>query len=361
MTRNLAASDRAIAHVRARAERSRETAKARIAEILARSGAGDSAVGVESETPPARPATPRVTLNFHPDRLLADGRTVAAALLDDGRYKSQFETGLSNGSRTAFAGGARDGWEEALFGSAYHEPVAAPSERPRYGALDVMHHADGGSPRFGSCYLALRRHMNARCTFTWGDSHLGPGVVGTADVFEPLLAMMLEAASAGREVLGVRMTAAEVVRRLSSIGMEGVVGRALDDYIEAQVHGPIELSSDVEALVMDPSFEETEVGSCLRELCERYGIPLRRHPGFVLTVGEAHAVALDFRGPRMGALAERIARAARRDRVDAATIGRAAESLARAPTAWQDWDTPDATLQHVKQLWHVLVRFGRPT
>jgi hypothetical protein len=68
----------------------------------------------------------------------------------------------------------------------------------------------------------------------------------------------------------------------------------------------------------------------------------------------------------VGSLAERIAAgaagAAQRDgeRVDAPTIGRAAASLTRAPRAWQDWDTPEATLQHLKQLWHVLVRSGRP-
>lgn len=311
-----------------------------------------------------------MTLNFHPDRLLGDGRTVAEALLEDGRYKNQFETGLSNGSRTAFPGGARDGWEEALFGSAYHEPATAASERPKYGALDVMHHADGGSPRFGSCYVVLRRHVNARCTFTWGDSHLGPEHVGVADVFEPVLAAMLEAAAAGRDVLGVRLTAAELLRRVSSIGSVdeatgaiAVAGRALDDYIEAQVHGAIEVSSDVEALVIDPAFEETEVGAHLRELSARHGMALRRHPGFVLDVDE---VPSDFRGPRMRALAERVA-LAHREAVssrpplvfDAVSIGRAAQSLARAPSAWQDWDTPEATLHHLKQLWHVLVRFGR--
>ncbi|WP_343245120.1 DUF3626 domain-containing protein, partial [Streptomyces sp. SID14478] len=59
-----------------------------------------------------------MTLNFHPDRLLpsADGRTtVADRLAADGRYRGQYETGLSNGSRSAHPGGLRDGWEEALF------------------------------------------------------------------------------------------------------------------------------------------------------------------------------------------------------------------------------------------------------
>jgi hypothetical protein len=49
-----------------------------------------------------------VTVNFHPDRLLADGRTVAEHLAAEGVYRSQFETGISNGGLTAYpgAGGA---------------------------------------------------------------------------------------------------------------------------------------------------------------------------------------------------------------------------------------------------------------
>lgn len=38
-----------------------------------------------------------VTVNFHPDRLSSDGRAVVTALFEDGIYKSQFETGISNG------------------------------------------------------------------------------------------------------------------------------------------------------------------------------------------------------------------------------------------------------------------------
>ena len=33
----------------------------------------------------------------------------------------------------------------------------------------------------------------------------------------------------------------------------------LDDYIEAQVHGPLLLAHDVEALVLDPCFRGTDV------------------------------------------------------------------------------------------------------
>src|SRR5262249_43931008 len=147
-----------------------------------------------------------VTLNFHPDRPLADGATVAEKLFDEGIYRSQFRTGISNGSRTAFAGGDRDRWEALLFGSAYHAPSRAPAdERPKSGGLNVMEHADGACPRFGSCHFVLRPHVAPRCPFTWGDSHAGPEHVATAEVLEPLLAALLEEVETTKETLGVAL------------------------------------------------------------------------------------------------------------------------------------------------------------
>jgi hypothetical protein len=42
----------------------------------------------------------RVVLHFHPDRIGVKPITVAEALLEEGRYRSQFETGLSSGGLT---------------------------------------------------------------------------------------------------------------------------------------------------------------------------------------------------------------------------------------------------------------------
>ena len=70
----------------------------------------------------------RVTLNFHPDRLV-DGLLVLAALARDGVYRSQFETGTSNGGLTAYTGGDRWRWESRIFGGAYDEAPA--DQRPK--------------------------------------------------------------------------------------------------------------------------------------------------------------------------------------------------------------------------------------
>lgn len=45
-----------------------------------------------------------VTLQFHPDWPYAGG-LVIESLARDGRYRSQFETGISNGGLTAHRGG----------------------------------------------------------------------------------------------------------------------------------------------------------------------------------------------------------------------------------------------------------------
>lgn len=93
----------------------------------------------------------RITLNFHPDRW-SGGEHILAALAR-GTYRSQFETGTSNGGLTAHPGGARWVWEQKLFGGVYDDAPAA--HRPKYGALDHRRRPLGGAPRFGSAFLRL--------------------------------------------------------------------------------------------------------------------------------------------------------------------------------------------------------------
>ena len=57
-----------------------------------------------------------IALHFHPERRTARGLTVAKGLLADGLYQSQFVTGISNGSPTAFPGRLRDMLETTLSG-----------------------------------------------------------------------------------------------------------------------------------------------------------------------------------------------------------------------------------------------------
>jgi hypothetical protein len=132
--------------------------------------------------------------------------------------------------------------------------------------------------------------------------------------------------------------------RLGTADRAGLVGvaaadtrDALDDYVEAHVHGGVRLASDVEALVVDPSFR----GTAVEETARRLPCALEWHPGFVLRIEDVRRRP-DFKTPEAVALAERVA-------VDglltAAILGAAA---------------PGRDPQTVKYVWHYIARFGRP-
>jgi hypothetical protein len=254
---------------------------------------------------PLGPAA-RITLHFHPERG-HQGRPVLQALLDDGCYKSQFETGTSNGGLTAHGGGDRWRWESRLFGGAYDG--AAPAERPKYGALNFRALPTGAAPRFGSSYLRLQPEVLQRATFCYPDSVFGPQHFGTAAQAEQLLALS-EADS---------------------------LPDPLDRYIEAHVHGPVLLARDVQALVLDPCFR----GSPLEELAHQLPCPIEWHAGFRLEV-ETLLRHPDYRGAAIAALGARIAR---QGVLTPATLGEA------AATGRHD-------AQALKKVWHCLARFG---
>jgi hypothetical protein len=300
-----AANRRALAHARERAEQARVPVPG---ELLAA----------------VREA--RVTLNFHPDRLLADGRTVAGALLEEGVYRSQFETRISGGGLTAHPGGDRDRWERDLFGGAYDEAPAA--ERPRYGGLNLLRHLNGACPGFGSCHLRLRPAALERTTFTWGDSNTEPTHIGVIDAFEPVLAPLLEETGDWR-------------------GAEPALTHDLTHYVEAQVHGVVALAEDVEAVVIDPSFG----GEQLIAAAERYGLAAEWQPPIELPLERIPAEAPEgavwewehfCAGGHARALAERVTGGAP---LDAASIGRAAVAGEHDP-------------QQLKYLWRMTVAYG---
>lgn len=252
----------------------------------------------------------RVTLNFHPDRSVR-GTPILRAMAADDTYRSQFETGTSKGGLTAHPGGDRWVWERRIFGGAYD---AAPDrERPKHGALNHRRRPVGGAPRFGSSHLRLTRDALARTTFCYPDSVFEPDLFATAHRFD--------LATPADQDLATGVT------------------DDLDSYVEAHVHGVVDLAEDVEALVLDPSYRGTEVEDAAHEL----PLAVEWHDGFRVDLQTVRAQP-DYRGTHVVALAEVVA-------VD-------------------EWLTPDlighavATEQHdrqaLKQVWHHLARFGAP-
>lgn len=249
----------------------------------------------------------RVTLHFHPDRLAA-GVPILRVMADDGVYRSQFETGTSNGGLTAYPGGDRWRWESRIFGGAYDD--GPPGERPKYGSLNFRRRRVGGSPRFGSSHLRLRPETLDRTTFCYPDSVFEPRNVG-------------------------------VTARLSTlIDLAETDDRdPLDDYIEAQVHGVIDLGRDVEALVLDPCYRGTPTEDEARAL----PCPIEWHGGFTLTTAELRRHP-GYRGPEYVDLGVSLARDGR---LDPRIIGEASR-------------TGRYDEQALKRVWHYVARFGCP-
>jgi hypothetical protein len=212
----------------------------------------DKAIAHVATLAAREPADPswRVTLHFHPDRLVA-GTPILQLMTQDGVYRSQFETGTSNGGLTAHPGGDRWQWESRIFAAAYdNEPAAG---RPKYGSLNFRRRLAGGSPRFGSAYLRLAAHTLTRTTFCYPDSVFEPQHFGVASQISTLVAV----AQADNK-------------------------DPLDDYIEAHVHGIVDLSRDAEALVLDPCYHGTPTESAARHLA----CPIEWHGGFTVTTAE---------------------------------------------------------------------------
>ncbi|MFE6171525.1 DUF3626 domain-containing protein [Streptomyces sp. NPDC056464] len=248
----------------------------------------------------------RVTLNFHPDRLVR-GVPILRALAEDGTYHSQFVTGTSNGGLTAHPGGDRWRWESRIFGGVYDD--AAAHERPVYGALNFRRQTVGAAPRFGSSHFRLTGTTLARATFCYPDSAAEPTEFGVA---------------AGMHLLALA---------------EADEQDALNDYIEAQVHGGVVLARDVEAVVLDACYRGTPVETAARLL----PCPVEWHPGYRITVPELRRHA-DYRGQEYVDLGARIAQDGR---VDPRVIGDATR-------------TGRYELQDLKMVWHTLARFGAP-
>lgn len=196
LTRLTHAQRAALQHISAQVDFRRAVARGRLRDAVAAARCPESLLEAALT---AIVLHARVVVHFHPDRIGARNVTTAEALLEDGRYRSQFETGLSSGGLTAFPGGDRDAWERSLFGGAYHAPGSDLGDRPKYGALELIRFPDGPWPRFGSCYLVLKPDVARRTSFTFLGSEQPDAAdrLGTIDAMEGVLGPLLAEVTAG--------------------------------------------------------------------------------------------------------------------------------------------------------------------
>jgi hypothetical protein len=207
-----------------------------------------------------------VTVNFAPDRALPKAnpgdqqRYVIDAFITDNHYRNQFETKTTGGNPSAVPGGWRDNAERELFDGGYHHHALDGFERPRYGSLSLNREQNpqGAVSQYGDCYFLLKNSIKERVTLSPGASKKADHV-GTIRNFEHVLLATTDDA----DVAALMNTA---------------LGRKGDKYylyFEAQVHGPLELDKDVEAMAVDVEYRGTPYEAQLRQLAAKWGFVMK--------------------------------------------------------------------------------------
>ena len=204
-------------------------------------------------------------------------------------------------------------WESRIFGGAYD--AAPPALRPKYGALNRSCAPFGAAPRFGSAHVRLAQHTLARTTFCYPDSVFEPEHFGVAEQY----------------------ALSEVADAHPALFPGSEEHDPLDDYVEAQVHGVIDLVADVEALVLDPCYRGGPVEQDAHEL----GVAVEWHAGYVLDIDTLRAHP-GYRGQQYARLGEQLA-------VDRLLTPRVIGDASR---------TGQHDEQALKRVWHYLARFG---
>lgn len=292
-----------------------------------------------------------VTINFHPDRISNNGKTIIENLIEQGQYHGQFRTGTSNG----VLGGSRFSWEQRIFFNSYPKDFL---DRPKYGALNVFRYIDGASVRFGSCFFALKHEITSRCTFAYGDSSTNPTILCTSDTFISVLAELFEDFLNKGKVLNQIVSRKEEVLAilLNSCNKMKDLGRNLDYCIETHIHGDIQLYNDVECFYIDESYQGTPIEEQAEILCMKYGISLCYIPKRQIDID---TIGTLFRGPKIPVLAEKIdSLFGKQGFINAELIGRASRDSYLHPETWADIGSGPELFQYLKQLWHTVGYFG---
>gem|GEM_PF-4112886 len=119
------------------------------------------------------------------------------------------------------------------------------ADRPISAGLNIAYYYGGAGPMYGTSYLVLRDQVRQRCTFTAGDSlehhwkkKLFLSSVGTADNLVNVLYHMSR-------------PALECVAGLALGTSAPRVGGPPISYVEAQIFGGLDITTDVRAMVID--------------------------------------------------------------------------------------------------------------
>jgi len=174
-------------------------------------------------------------------------------LAADTHYRNQFETDVSRG---CLSHSTRERWETDLFGDAY--TGAHPVDRCKYGVLNVTNDPQGirCCSQYGTSYLLLR-NVRLRTTFAARDSGgIEISQLATVDYYAHVL----------EKYSDKELRAAVEVSTRRGLGRDSDVIR---HYKEAQIHGEVRLSENVELIMAHPSLKSDCHKAMLKRLSKR--------------------------------------------------------------------------------------------
>ncbi|WP_193047682.1 DUF3626 domain-containing protein [Mycolicibacterium baixiangningiae] len=125
-------------------------------------------------------------------------------------------------------------------------PNFRPAARPRYGALDYGRSLNGAAPGYGNSFLVLKEHVKHRATFTANDSMQGNPAGST---FLGMARLLARASDEDLLTIHHLATTGQGFERQKERSGAGAITDT--NYLEAQLHTPIDFFRDVDAVSVD--------------------------------------------------------------------------------------------------------------
>lgn len=175
-------------------------------------------------------------------------------LLADTHFRSLFETNTSGGSNSI---PGRETWEHNMFGGCYDK--CKPFLRPKYGCLNISGDFRGvqAAMLYGNFVLTLKNDLRFRCTLFDRDT-------GTFAIKQQ--SMVLATYQYYAHIL--QMYPDEELRAALTVSRVSGSPSKCQQYKEVQIHGAIQLDSDIQTLSVPG--KQSEASAKLRQLVEAF-------------------------------------------------------------------------------------------
>ncbi len=208
-----------------------------------------------------------LTINLPP---VVNKESVLASLSSDGAYKNLWERGSRPSHPKAPKRSKADFLhkEHRTFAGTYNRAI--PQERPRYGALNFLAAREGGAAVYGPAVLTLRPEVKERTTYHTRDSRF---------------TNMEDAGGAGVMAGCLARRSDEDLQQLLKVAngqlSSGVYGRdnhpeafTGSNYIEAHIHGEINLAQDLAGVSLHERYRGTPVGNDAETMAKQFGVEM---------------------------------------------------------------------------------------